>query len=188
MLTFQGVEDREMRGEIFLEHMRCLAKLAEHAAVLGPKYPELEAKLQGMPVELSNRMAVCGGRAISNRMTGHSLIKMNYRLHKMHPAELVETYAHELMHVVAFQLYGSNEGHGPRWKALMTLIGRKNERCHKMDVAALRREPVRHMYICAAVNCDRVYRVTTHKHNRLQQHIHAYRCRCGGGLMYKGEK
>lgn len=75
-------------------------------------------------------------------------IRINRILLEANLKEVVgQTIPHEVAHLVAFQLYGKGEGHGPRWQAIMTdCFGLAPDRCHRMDTTQSSPRP--HQYRC----------------------------------------
>lgn len=179
-MRFSGVNDEAFKVLCEKAHSKAME-------VVAARFPQVVPEMDKLEVELSRRLATCAGKAQSFRTKADSFykhqIRMNYRLLSENLDEVMPTYSHELMHIVASILYPRERvGHGLRWKLLMTMIGESDERCHKMDVSAFRKPKVRYAHSCK--DCARMFFLTKHKHNR-QVSRNAYRCRCGGHLEYK---
>lgn len=180
-MNFIGKCDTKFRNIIKQEHAKIMSILESH-------YPEELAEINiKLTVELSGRLAVTAGSARSFRCGDDArkfykhLVKMNYRLLSANPEEIPNTYAHELMHVLATVLYG-RVGHNWRWKNLMRLIGHSEERCHSMATAAFARKKTRYVYGCPT--CNNRYNLTKPKHQK-QQRWGFYSCRkCRAEIVY----
>jgi SprT protein len=87
-------------------------------------------------IEWCNRMRTTAGRAYPRQ----NLIKLNARLLKKHPEHLEQTFAHELAHLAAYELYGYlGSGHGRFWQMTMRAMGYEATRCHNLDAEGLAR-------------------------------------------------
>jgi len=91
------------------------------------------------------------------------------------PRFLNEVVAHEVSHLLAFQLYGRVRPHGKEWQALMLeVFGVNPKTYHNMDVSKVvgRQLP----YLCA---CGVVH-LSIRRHNKVVRKIQRYRClKCG---------
>jgi hypothetical protein len=124
-MKFEGVLNLSVRDKILKYHHEIMEKIIS----LGFHVPsDLNQKLT---IDLSNHLAVTAGKAF----LGKGLIKLNYRILYKNDKELLATYGHELMHIVAYHIYKKNVGHGYEWKNLMTAIGLAPERCHQLNVS-----------------------------------------------------
>lgn len=185
-MKIQKVTCAIMREMVEEAHKSAIIKLkAEYKSESSREVIEKVDRI--LKVEFSERMSTRGGVAMLRRIGRDyefALIRLNFRLLKLHPEELVPTYLHELAHVVANFMTGRNEGHGAYWGMVMFLLGLPADRCHKMDVSSLARAPKRYTYKC--VKCPKTYSLTPHKHARHNRAIDAgtwgYRCKCGGDI------
>lgn len=178
---------KEMAAEVENLH-------AEGMAALRMAFPDRQAKLDevdAVPVELSNRMVSCGGRAFTRTMTMNGnrstlavKITINARLHELNPGNLRQTYLHELAHIAANLLHNDNCRHDERWAAVMKVLGLSPDKYHKMDCSSLRKARERRLHKWQCVSCGRGYMVTTRMHNRVLRG--SARCHCGGGLQHLG--
>lgn len=159
-MYFTGTSDYAMTNEIKEIHAKAIALL-----------PEIEGLT--LCVNLNSRMRSCGGRARINRYARTSQIDMNYRLHKDNPEQLVNTYLHELAHVVANLRYNKNCGHDYLWKRVMAELGANDERCHTMDVSAYKNKTTRIAYAC---NCQE-FQFTKQRHNKVLRGEARYSCK-----------
>ncbi len=109
-------------------------------------------------------------------------IEINEDLLERHPeAMLGETIAHELAHVLVFQLFGRRaRAHGPEWQAVMReWFGIRPQRTHNFDLEGLQvRRQQRHRYHCGC----REHALSTVRHHRALRGVD-YRCvACQGRL------
>lgn len=109
-------------------------------------------------------------------------IEINEDLLERHPdAMLGETIAHELAHVLVFQLFGRRaRAHGPEWQAVMReWFGVTPQRTHSFDLQGLQvRRQQRHRYHCGC----REHALSTVRHRRALRGVD-YRCvACQGRL------
>ncbi len=88
---------------------------------------------------------------------------------------LRQTVAHEVAHLLAYELYGSGiRPHGRQWQSIMTAVfGLPALRCHNYDTSRSTRKEW--LYHC---RCDgKVIPMSTVRHNRAQKGT-VYLCRC----------
>ena len=109
-------------------------------------------------------------------------IEINEDLLERHPeAMLGETIAHELAHVLVFQLFGRRaRAHGQEWQAVMReWFGIRPQRTHNFDLEGLQvRRQQRHRYHCGC----REHALSTVRHHRALRGVD-YRCvACQGRL------
>lgn len=169
---------------------------AEGMAALRAAYQDRQATLDAVdavPVELSNRMVSCGGRAYTrtvtscgNRTTSAVKITINARLHELNPGNLRQTYLHELAHIAANLLNNANCAHDYRWVAVMQVMGLSPDKYHKMDCSSLRKARERRLHRHACLKCGREYMVSTRMHNKVLRG--GARCHCGGSLEHRGSQ
>lgn len=169
---------------------------AEGMAALRAAYPDRQAMLDAVdavPVELSNRMVSCGGRAYTrtvslngNRSTSAVKITINARLHELNHGNLRQTYLHELAHIAANLLNNANCAHDYRWVAVMQAMGLSPDKYHKMDCSSLRKARERRLHQYKCLKCSRGYSVTTRMHNKVLRG--SARCHCGGDLQHLGSQ
>jgi predicted SprT family Zn-dependent metalloprotease len=104
--------------------------LATAIARFAPDLPQAaherlrEMGVAALPVKWNGRLTRSLGRFMSstNRLTGVSTpicIDLNPELRRESPAQLTETFLHELAHLIA----GHAAGHGPIWKTATVLVG-----------------------------------------------------------------
>ena len=95
---------------------------------------------------------------------------------------LSQTVAHEVAHLLAYDLYGSKiRPHGRQWQLIMTKVfGLPAQRCHQYDTR--RSSPREWLYRC---QCH-VIPLSTIRHNRAQRGT-VYLCRhCKTPLTFQG--
>lgn len=88
---------------------------------------------------------------------------------------LKQTVPHEVAHIVAEFLFGSNVkkvNHGKAWKHVMRVFGLEPNRCHQYDVSGVVKEGRYHKAKC---NCRTLMLSTTRK-NRILQGKASYTC------------
>lgn len=157
-MKFAGVKDEKFQAEVARVHAESLAVVAERA-------PEVLPILEAMPVELSARLATCGGTARTELRAGRACIKLNYRLLSVNFSEIQSTYRHELAHVVANFKYNANCHHDARWRAMAVALGDDGGRCHTMDVSAFRKPQARYAWKCSC----KTYSIAAGRHRRLKR-------------------
>ena len=96
-------------------------------------------------------------------------------------AEKLQTIIHEVCHVIATYKYGyMKKAHGWEWQQIMLSAGVLPERCHKVDVAALKKKKTEYRVLCG---CEKGCRISQTILNRLGNGA-IYRCRrCGVTLV-----
>jgi len=107
-------------------------------------------------------------------------IKLNVRLLNANPDHIRQTVAHELAHLVAYELHGRNAwSHGPDWQRIMLLFGVTPDRCHALDVSALKRRHKTHKVYCKCPNKH----VKTIRYNKMRRGV-VYRCGVCNSTIY----
>lgn len=158
-MRFTGTYDQAMINTIKVYHAEAIEMIPEIADL-------------PLIIDLNSRMRSCGGTAQYSPYK--SLIKLNYRLHRDNPSEIKNTYLHELAHIITRLKYGRNgvDAHGWQWKSVMRSLGRSPERCHKMDVSALKNKTTRIAYKCGC----QVHNITKQRHNKIMRGTGSYQC------------
>ncbi|MEN8175629.1 MAG: SprT-like domain-containing protein [Pseudomonadota bacterium] len=99
---------------------------------------------------------------------------------------LATTVPHEVAHYVVALCYPRRRvrPHGPKWRRLMALLGASPRVTHDFDLAPVRvRRQRRWLYHCGC----RDHRLSSVRHNRVQQGRQEYRCAaCRGALDFVG--
>lgn len=167
---------------------------AEGMAALRAAYQDRQETLNAVdsvPVELSNRMVSCGGRASTRTITTSGIrttlavkITINARLHELNQGNLKQTYLHELAHIAANLLHNGNCKHDHRWAAVMAVMGLSPDKYHKMDCSSLRKARERRLHKYKCNKCGHGYMVSTRMHNKVLRG--SARCQCGGDLQHLG--
>lgn len=129
-------------------------------------------------IMLKHNMRSTAGRAHYR----NNLISLNYRLLSLNPTHVAQTFAHELAHLVANELYGpESRGHGALWASIMRQFGFEASRCHTMDVSSLRRPHKTFNAYCAC----RTIKLKAGRYNKLRRGV-SYTClRCKFPLRLK---
>lgn len=172
-ISFTGVYDEAMRSEIEASFRVAWDKV---------KHLNLD-QVERLTVNLCPRMRTNGGTA----WWSQRLIKLNYRLHNDNRDELVNTFLHELGHIIAGQHFGKCQGHNKNWKRIMRMMGANDERCHKMNTAAYARPHKKHTYYCGC----KAWSLSSYRHNKNNRHIERtgrnyYHCpKCKKDLVQK---
>jgi len=123
-------------------------------------------------------------KAGSAQVHPERLIRINPRLFRQNPSHILDiTCPHEVAHIVAFDLYGSEGwGHGPKWKSVMRSIGLAPDRCHSLVTPSSLSKPV---YECQ--KCKKQAIVPPKTHFRIKNKLATLRnCRCGGNYTHLG--
>ena len=194
-MKWTGEKDADLEKMITEYHATLIEKLKAYTVPM-PSFkhrrrgygfvpmPDLEKFTAELNVELSKRLAVRAGDASPKLHR----IRLNYRLLKDKPKELLDTYGHELAHLIASQLYKFRVGHGSEWAQIMIHLGLKPDRCHDLDVSQFRRKRMRYIYTCKCHG--REYKLTQARHARSERAREAtsrsvfYCSHCHEYLMY----
>lgn len=89
---------------------------------------------------------------------------------------LVNTVGHEVAHLVAYFLHGRKAvNHGPYWQDVMVKLGLEPSIYHDYDVTDVKINMKRFIYACP--ECDKRYRITKVKHDKIQRRKSFY-CYC----------
>lgn len=105
-------------------------RTAEWWRVVRLLYPTLQG--DGPTVTFSSRMTRTQGYA---KMRSNEIRYSELVLETRTPVEIDELVAHEVAHLVCFQLYPNASAHGPHWKAVMTTMGQAPARLARRDGA-----------------------------------------------------
>lgn len=117
---------------------------------------------------LSNAMRSVAGLAQYSK----NQIKLNSRLLNDNPSHIRQTVAHELAHLVSFEIHGGEgTGHGILWRKIMILFGVNPDRCHALDVSKLKRKHKKHRVYCKCLDKH----VKTIRYNKMIRGT-VYRC------------
>lgn len=114
---------------------------------------------------------------------GQREIRYNpYLFAKYYDDNLATTIPHEVAHYVTDVVYGLSKirPHGEEWRAVMQMFGADASRTCRYDLEGIPvRRLRRHEYRCG---CE-VYKLTAHRHRRIQSGRTRYFCRsCGAEL------
>ncbi|MBF7072585.1 SprT family zinc-dependent metalloprotease [Glaciecola sp. MH2013] len=102
-----------------------------------------------------------------------NLIKLNKVLFEENPAHFFsDVIPHEVAHIVCYQYFGKVKPHGNEWKMVMTQVfNLKALVTHSLNVDNV---GLKHFdYRCA---CDTKIKLSSIRHNRIQQGKRQYRC------------
>lgn len=160
-IFFTGAWDLEFAGIVEKALAEFMPKLSHYY-----NFPDK------LTVKLSTSLSICAGKAKLKKDT----IDLNYRLLKNNPAEIRDTFGHELAHLVEYWTY-KTVGHGIPWKNIMLRLELPPKRTHDLDVSAFR---PKFTYSCA---CAPEIIVSKRKHNAIQRGTN-YRCRDCGIRIY----
>lgn len=170
MITSIGEDDIEIISKIKTYHKEALNLLLE-------KKPYLTfLKDINVKVNLNKTSRSCIGSANVQSLK----ISLHYRLLLRHPEELKPTYIHELAHIFAHLIYGSNiKDHGDEWKELMEDMGEKPTVTHNLDVSEYKRKHKKKKAYCL---CS-IHKCSQKKYKEIL-HGEVYRClKCHKVLM-----
>lgn len=128
------------------------------------------------------------GRTAGQAWPQKQLLRFNMTLFRQHREDfLQQTVAHEVAHLVAYQLYGlSIRPHGHEWQKIMTeLFQLPADRCHQYEVPPSSQQKNQWRYQCQCH--ENILYLSTTRHNRVQKGVR-YQCRqCRSELRYVGE-
>ncbi len=157
-----------------------MAQLQRLKQELLSKLPYIAPKSALASIDVCHAMRTTAGLANYSR----NLIKLNYRLLQANPHHIVQTFTHELAHLVAVELHGLKaKGHGHYWQQVMLAFGAEPRRCHKLDVSGLRRKHKTHQLYCKC----KIHTVKSGRYNKLVRGVN-YRCvLCKTLLKLNGE-
>lgn len=173
-MKFIGIKDEVMERQLRILHCLLLTRLVGNAPErIKTEAQAVAAKLENVTVDLSKRLRTTAGTATYKT----SLITLHYGLHSGQAGHLESTYAHELGHLVCFELFKKG-GHGKEWKLAMKYLESDASRCHRMDTSAYAR-PKKYLerwaYQCVTEGCGKVYNVTKGSHARAKKRVAQYR-------------
>ena len=130
------------------------------------------------------------GRTAGQAWPKKQLLRFNMTLFRLHREDfLLQTVAHEVAHLIAYQLYGlSIRPHGHEWQTIMTeLFKLPADRCHQYEVPLSSQQKNQWRYQCQCEKGDSIVYLSTIRHNRVQKGMR-YQCRrCHSELQYAGE-
>ena len=96
-----------------------------------------------------------------------------------------ETIVHEVCHVIDDYLHNGweriEDGHGPRWRAIMRKCGIAPRRYHNVSREGLVK---RHLYTC---DCGNEFKLSTRMHNSVRRGRRRTCRRCRGYIKYTGK-
>lgn len=95
-------------------------------------YPAIERDLWSTKVEITTRVSRTAGRATPGRITLHSAL-----VHEG-PQAFVQTFLHEVAHVMQYLVHG-HFNHGESWWKMMHILDQKPIRTHRFQSAAFTR-------------------------------------------------
>jgi len=172
-IEFSGVKDEKMQKEIETSLVDTMKLF--YASSEGQDYGKTLHRHK-LNVILSSRMRTYGGWA-----TGHiNEIKLNYKLLKDNPSELIGTFIHELAHILIFHIHQYDvRPHGKEWKALMVSLNSDPSRCHNMDTSKMRRRQRRFSYGCGC----RTFNLSATKANRIEKGRNYWCLKCKKDLI-----
>ncbi|MDT0594021.1 SprT family zinc-dependent metalloprotease [Glaciecola petra] len=150
----------QKRLKILFKHAQ-EALLSEHNALLC-------AELKIPRIELGQRGKVAGSAHLQ-----HNLIKLNTLLFEQNKQYFLdEVIAHELAHILVYQLYGPTKPHGKEWQHIMrSVFERIPHTKHGLDISNIGIKQV--AYKCG---CDTVYLSMT-RHNKIIKGKQQYVCK-----------
>ncbi len=152
---------------------RALLKMAESHYGRPIPAPEIRFDLRG---QAAGQARIAPGRI--------SLLRYNPALLAANVKDfLVQTVAHEVAHLVAFEVFGRHiRPHGVEWQAVMRLFGVPPQRCHSyVATESDRRRLARHTYHCGC----RTHELSSIRHNRIAKG-QQYLCRACGQPLRPG--
>lgn len=104
---------------------------------------------------------------------GPRTIELNARLLEDNPSELLDTFIHELAHIVTNDVYGNGtrfnkiKGHGREWRQVMRMFGAKPEQYHHLNVDHLKHKRKKFVATCGC--SDRHHTVGIIRKNKIDK-------------------
>lgn len=144
---------------------QCLDEI-ERAFTIAEEH--FNVRLERAPVKFNNKLKKCAGKAVYLRNSYKPVeIRLSLPVMALNPQEFVSnTPAHEAAHLISIQVYGAQgQGHGPRWKSIMMLIGRSTARCHRMETAPTTKHR-KYKYIAT---CGTEIELSAIRHSKVQR-------------------
>jgi predicted SprT family Zn-dependent metalloprotease len=129
-MLFQGEPDELMQAKILAIHRSVTQKLIKNCPDPDKMRSYIARLEKRLVIILNRRLRTYAGKAYLQLAT----IELHYRMMKAHPEELRNAYAHELAHVIAWELY-KDGGHGENWQRVQTWTGEKIEVTHTIDTS-----------------------------------------------------
>lgn len=124
----------------------------------------------------------CAGRAYS-KWDNYYRIDFNVTLFNDNREEFIKTIYHELAHTKCYQLYpGQDIGHGYQWQEIMIEMGYPPLERHSYDCSSIDKKVRPYIYKCDS--CNKEYKLTSIKHNKLIKQPGRYICRCGARIRF----
>ena len=143
---------------------------AEHHFNCAFKRPEISLQLRGQKAGVAH--------------ISENLLRFNPVLYQENREHfLLHTVAHEVAHLLAYQLYGPRiRAHGPEWQALMLNVYQlPAQRCHNY---AIKRTAKTHYLYCCECQSREPFALSAQRHARINKGLH-YMCNvCGAKLSY----
>jgi SprT protein len=114
-------------------------------------------------VDFNNAMRTTAGTANITYQT----IKLNADLFKRNPDAIMQTFAHELAHLLTYKKHKRPgiKPHGPEWIQIMRDLGYKPTRTHSLDVTHIKRRWPRVEANCAC----KTHMITMHQVKKMQR-------------------
>lgn len=79
-----------------------------------------------------------------------------------------DTIAHEVAHMIDYAIHGKMHGHSRVWKRIAWSIGCTGNRCHTLDMSAVKRKRKKLDRFIYEATCGTEVQLTKIRHNRLQ--------------------
>ncbi|WP_261816003.1 SprT family zinc-dependent metalloprotease [Vibrio gallicus] len=125
------------------------------------------------------------GKAAGQALLQLNIIKLNMVLAQENPTAFIdEVLAHELAHLITFQVFGRVRPHGKEWQYTMERVFNiPAKRTHSMDVKSVQGKTFE--YHCG---CN-YYPLSIRRHNKVVRNHSAYTCKlCGNKLLFTGKQ
>ena len=122
-LTFSGLDDRKFRKAVRSAHSKFWKMVSKWKDK--PEIPTLE-------ICISKKLRSNAGLAFCDS----DLIRLNHTLLCNRPLDLKEIYGHELAHILAFHMFGSEiKNHGVEWQSVMVRLGLEVKETHTIPLS-----------------------------------------------------
>ena len=160
--------------ERLTERVEACYRKAERYFNCSFKRPEISFQLRGQKAGVAH---ICENR-----------LRFNPVLYKENSEHfLLHTVAHEVAHLISYQVYGNNiRAHGREWQAVMHNVYQlPAQRCHNY---AVKRKPRTHyLYRCQCAGRE-PFALSAQRHTRVNKWLH-YLCKdCRSKLNYTGQQ
>jgi SprT protein len=138
--------------------------------LLVKKYKEMAERVYGrdfdtISIDWTQRRSTVAGKAYMTRWS----VWINIPVHQAKPEMLEDTVAHEVAHLIAYEVHGrAGTGHGAGWQSTMRKLGRTPSRTFNgtAEQRLAGKNMTRHIYRC---DCGYELNVSAKRHNSIRR-------------------